>query len=144
MACNENIMQHELIMWFSQKYPELRGDLFMIQNNSYSAKHGIKLRSMGLVKSVSDLIYWGKLKAAIELKAIDSKHDKEHVINQLNWGKQRIEKGDFFMLTNNLLNAKLFLTLLIKEDAEKARLIEQTELYSLENRINISGKVIKF
>lgn len=141
---SEDKMQHELIMWFSQKYPEHHGDLFMVQNTSYSVKHGVKLRSMGLIKSVSDLLYWGELKAALELKAIDSKHDKEHVINQLNWGKKRIEKGDFFMLTNNLLNAKLFLSLLVQKDIEKARLLEQTELYSLQNRIEAFGRIIKF
>lgn len=102
---SENKTQHTFIMWFGQKYPEHRGLLFEVNNNVYSLHHASKRRSMGMVAGVADLILVlpnsGKI-AGIELKAPGSTHNKDHIRQQVEWGKKVVDNGGFYYITSNI------------------------------------------
>ena len=88
----EQQLQASMIIWFSQKYPERRGTLwsnFVTQSNVMETSFK---KSLGLVASLSDLMYlappfgarekefWG-----IELKSEGSRHEVSHIIAQARW-----------------------------------------------------------
>ena len=112
----EDRLQHNLIMWFGQLWPEYRRLLFEVNNNPKNQAHGIYRKSMGMLKSVSDLILIvpnvGKV-AGIELKAPDSIHKKEHIQNQLSWGENLIDNGGEYIMTSNIDLTKKFISILI-------------------------------
>lgn len=114
----EKRLQYELVLWFSQKYPELRGHLFEINNDTYNVKHAMTRRAMGMISGVSDLIFVvpksGKT-AAIELKAPSSVHSKEHIQNQVDWGVKMIKSGGYYLITSDLATAKDFIEFLITD-----------------------------
>lgn len=106
---NESQHQHSFIMWFGQQYPEHRGLLFEVNNNVYSLHHASKRRSMGMVAGVSDLILVlpnsGKT-VGIELKAPGSIHNKDHIRQQVEWGKKVVDNGGFYYITSDLDHLK--------------------------------------
>lgn len=142
---SEDRAQHELFMWFSQTYPHLEGDMFMVQNTTYSAAHGTKLKAMGLKKNVSDVILVLKDKCAfIELKAKDSTHKRPHIEGQFNWGKKRKEQGHFFVMTEKIDYLKYFITLLLQGHEEVARKVENDFHEDILELLQTQGKTIKF
>lgn len=48
-------IQQEAQMWFHNTFPERRGMLFEINNNSQNAREGMEHRCMGRVRGVSDM-----------------------------------------------------------------------------------------
>ena len=54
---SENRIQQEIFTYHWNKYPEERGLLFMVHNAGSSRINGARLKSMGMVKGVSDMIY---------------------------------------------------------------------------------------
>lgn len=75
-------LQQNCVIWFWNSYPELRGHLFEINNNSYDAKDGMKHRCMGRVKGVADmcLLAPGGVSVFIEFKTetgVQSQAQKE-------------------------------------------------------------------
>lgn len=112
----EKKLQCELVVWFSQEYPQLRGLLFEANNDTYNVKHAMKRRSMGMISGVSDLIFIipknGRI-AGIELKAENSVHNKQHVKNQLEWGEKIITNGGYYLITSSFVKAKNFIKWLI-------------------------------
>lgn len=57
MAQSEAAFQQECVIWFHNTYPNLRGLLFMVNNNSSSKREGAFKKALGLVAGVSDLIF---------------------------------------------------------------------------------------
>lgn len=108
---SEQKLQHDLIMWFSQTYPEFQDRLFMVQNNTYSQSHGNRMKSLGLKKGVSDLMFIGNgFIAGIELKAPESIHKTSHIKEQLKFGEMLIESGHYFIMTSSFEDAKDFIS----------------------------------
>jgi len=120
----EDRLQYELVVWFSQRYPELRGHLFEVNNDTYNVKHAIKRRSMGMISGVSDLIFIvpdsGKI-AALELKAPQSTHKKEHIQNQVDWGAKMVKAGGYYLITSSLHDAEMFIDNLIRNNPALAK-----------------------
>ncbi|MBT3209131.1 MAG: hypothetical protein HN704_14730 [Bacteroidetes bacterium] len=84
---NETQLQHQIVMEFSQKYPEKYRQLIAINNEAANDKHAQKLKAFGVVPGVSDLMTFlpGKQVISIEVKIPGSIHKAIKIINQLNW-----------------------------------------------------------
>jgi len=54
---SENRLQQEVFTWHWNNVPEERGLLFMVNNQGSSRINGARLKSMGVVPGVSDMIY---------------------------------------------------------------------------------------
>jgi hypothetical protein len=52
----EERLQFEIILWFNYTYPNKRGQLFHVNQKSRNSIEGNKMKSMGVVPGVSDLI----------------------------------------------------------------------------------------
>ena len=120
----ENRLQYEIVVWFSQTYPQYRGHLFTVNNNTFNVKDAATKRAMGLFKGVSDLIFIvpnsGKI-AGIEIKAPGSKHTTDHIKIQLEWGNIITNAGGFYLMTSDEDKIKRFIFSLIKNNFKKAK-----------------------
>lgn len=56
MNQSENRLQSEIFMWHWNTYPNHRGRLFLVNNNPRNAIDGNRLKAMGMVAGVSDMI----------------------------------------------------------------------------------------
>jgi hypothetical protein len=135
-------------MWFSQQYPQHRGLLFEVNNDSYSAKHGTNRTAMGRVKGVSDLMLIEPIAATtigIELKAPESRHDKNHIETQLNWGKKIIESGGFYFMLSELDTLKMVATW-IMENTHTEELMElmRNNIKEVEKKLRSGAKTVSF
>ena len=54
---SEARLQSECFLWFHNTHPHLRGRLFLVNNTPKNATDGARLKAMGMVKGVSDMIY---------------------------------------------------------------------------------------
>jgi len=142
---NENKIQHEIIMWFSQKYPQYRGLLFEVNNNPANAKHAIKRKAMGMVAGVSDLVFIipksGKI-CGIEIKAPNSVHKAEHIQRQFDWGSFITLNFGFFLMSSNIIEIKELISNLINENFIDAGLICKRSYININNRL--TKKTIRF
>lgn len=103
----EKKLQHELIMWFSQKYPHLRGCLFEVNNTVTNIRHASNRRSMGMISGVSDLVFFNNnIMLGIEMKAPGSVHSIEKILNQLNWGLILINQGGSYIMSSKIDDIK--------------------------------------
>jgi hypothetical protein len=57
MKQSENRLQSECYLHFHNTCPALRGRLFLVHNTPKNAIDGARLRSIGMVAGVSDMIY---------------------------------------------------------------------------------------
>jgi hypothetical protein len=81
---SEAKIQSQMVLHFSQEYPNRRGELFAAFQETNSAAQGSNMLSKGLISGVSDLIYIDALKrlVGIEVKAPNTYHDTIHVLEQ--------------------------------------------------------------
>jgi len=134
-------IQHDLIMWFGQIWPNLRPLLFEVNNDTFSAKNASFRKSKGMISGVADLILI-KYKAGIELKAPGTVHSKKHIEKQLNWGHILIENKGYYLITSDLGVAKNFITQLVLCEYDEAIKIQTTCLELVKNQFE--NKTIKF
>lgn len=83
----EHSLQSKCVISFSQKYPEQRGRLIGYFAETESPVQGALKNSLGLVRGVSDLIYFhpnGET-IGIEMKAPGSSHKAAHLKEQAAW-----------------------------------------------------------
>ena len=91
----EQQLQSKCVVEFSHKYPERRGCLFSVPNRTLNARDGQIQLATGLVKGVSDLLYFYKGRfVAIEMKLSGAKHKRKHIEEQLKW-LQTMEENNF-------------------------------------------------
>ena len=144
-ALSEKRMQFELVMWFGQTFPELSGCLMEINNDTYSRNHAMKRKSMGMVKSASDMVLHAyKRVVFIELKAPGSRHDYLHILSQLEFGRQHMKHGAWFIMSANLDIIKDFVSSIINNDTDNALFLQNESLKEIENKLNEKSKTIKF
>ena len=99
----EQQLQAKIIMSFSQQRPEERGQLWSTQNRSLSLRDGQTQKATGLFAGVSDLLYFKNKKLiAIEIKAPGSRHDKQHIQNQFEWGQTIVNNGGEWYIIRTL------------------------------------------
>jgi len=145
MKKTENKIQYEIVTWFSQKYPQYRGLLFEINNDTYSRNHAMRRRAMGMISGVSDLIFIvpgsGKI-AGIEIKAEGSNHKKDHIKNQLEWGRIIMQAGGFYIMSSHTTVIKTFINFLIQDMNYEAKEMQGTLLKSINFKLDKS--IVKF
>lgn len=140
---SEQRIQHDLIMWFSQTYPELQGRLFMVQNNTYSQSHGNRMKSLGMVKGVSDLMFIGNgFVAGIELKAPESVHSVAHIKEQMRFGEMLNSLNHYFIMTSSLDQVKSFIIGCINGHHDKLTEMQTYQYDWIEEKL--INKTIKF
>lgn len=137
-------LQHDVIVWFSQEYPDFRGLLFEVNNDTYNRNHAMKRRSLGMIKGVSDLVFIipsnGHV-AGIELKAPGTTHQMDHVKNQVSWGKTLIDNDGYFIISSSKEDVKYFITSLIEGDFHAAETIQNGWIKYVDEK---DGKTITF
>ena len=75
---SETLIQQEIIVWYNNTYPELRGTLCYNNNNSVGGYRGKMNKFLGVIKGRSDLTLYLDGKAyMIELKNEKGKQSKE-------------------------------------------------------------------
>lgn len=112
---NESQLQNHIVIWFSQRYPNLHGSLFEINNNPRSLKEAMYRRGMGMVAGVSDLILIANSKfAGIELKHPSTKHSKDHLKQQRDWGEHVEKQGGYFIMSDNAEEIKEFIIKIVE------------------------------
>ena len=102
---SENRIQQEIFTYHWNKYPEERGLLFMVHNAGSSRINGARLKSMGMVKGVSDMIYLkpnGSGPIFIEIKTPKGKQSTA----QLTWGHNIDKRGYDYHVVRSLEEMK--------------------------------------
>ncbi|MEN8123447.1 MAG: VRR-NUC domain-containing protein [Bacteroidota bacterium] len=100
MAWSEDRLQQECVMWFNNKYPELRGTLFSVPNGgTRNAREAMKMKQTGLYPGVSDLLFMHKgVTTCFELKTSVGKQSD----NQKKWQKVIEEQHFKYFLIREL------------------------------------------
>lgn len=95
MIRQEEILQQKCFVWFHNTYPELRGTMWLVHNNSKNRIEGSKLKGMGMVKGVSDMswLHGGKY-YGIELKNEPGAQSPE----QKKWEQAMTAQGGVYVL----------------------------------------------
>jgi hypothetical protein len=96
----ESRLQSECYLYFHNNHPELRGRLFCVNNNPKNAIDGARLKAMGMVAGVSDMIYLrdGLPPLCIELKLPDGIQSKA----QKDWQKVAESVGCDYVIIRSL------------------------------------------
>ena len=96
---NEIQLQSEIVRKFSELfYPKERGQLFHVSNERNSKNQAFQAKSIGVFAGVSDFLYMKKFHPrengsestfllGIEVKAPNTYHSKDHLMQQIEWGK---------------------------------------------------------
>lgn len=102
---NEKQLQAKMVMAFSQKYPEKKGQLFSVRNTTLSLRDGQTQKAMGMVAGVSDLIFHedGGM-VGIEIKVKGEKHKRGHVMKQYVWGETITRTGGEYYIATTVVD----------------------------------------
>ena len=136
---SESQIQSKCILWFSQTYPERRGDVFATFQETINKIQGGQRNSMGLVAGVSDIIYINSLKniIGIEMKAPKTYHDTVHVLEQCRFILNNAHSGWFCISLESFQK-------IIESDGEFSGIdpIDVVEICreKIESKIKLSGK----
>jgi hypothetical protein len=95
---SEAQLQAACVAWFWNSFPNTRGKLFAVQNNSENAIRGANRKAMGLNAGVSDLVFIHRgLTYFIELKTeIGRQSEAQKGFEQL----LKVEGFDYFIVRN--------------------------------------------
>jgi len=109
---SEERIQQECYMWFNNDYPELRGLLFHVPNGGARAgKEGKKLKLVGVVPGVSDLILLYNSKPyCFELKNDYGRQS----INQREWEKKVNKQNINYRIITSLKEFQFVIKKIIK------------------------------
>lgn len=92
----EHKLQAECVRYFSETYPERRGELFATFQETKSQGQGGVMLSLGLVSGVSDLLFvQDGFLIGIEMKCPETSHNTEHLIKQAKWLLKVPKRGCF-------------------------------------------------
>lgn len=105
----EKRIQHNLTMWFSQKYPQHDGCMWSVFNED--SKHK---RNQGMHPGVADVHLFFNKFAGIELKKPGSLHNVSRVIQQINWGKNVIKHGGLYYIGSDFEEMTSFIVGIIE------------------------------
>lgn len=93
---DEAHLQAEIVRSFANACPGKRGALIGTFQNMDNGKTGANMVAMGLVKGVSDLLYFEDGKCiGIEVKHPEFRHNGQHCLEQANWIKDNCYRGGF-------------------------------------------------
>jgi len=96
---SESLIQQEIVIWFNNIYPNLRGTLCYNNNNSTGGYRGKVNKFLGVVKGRSDMVLYYKSRAyMIELKNDKGKQSKE----QKAWQELMEKQGFTYFIVRSL------------------------------------------
>jgi VRR-NUC domain len=111
---SEAAIQQQCCIWFWNSHPELRGLLFMVNNNSHSKYEGALLKALGLIAGVSDLLFiYNKTVHCIEMKTPTGYQSDE----QIEWQENVESQGVSYYIARSLDEFKLLINKIINEKA---------------------------
>lgn len=94
-------LQSLMVADFSRKRPNEKGLLWSTRNITLSVRDGLKQKAMGMVAGVSDLFYFPSILKCIEVKLPGSKHNKNHIQIQYDWGRKiQTQRGQYYIVTS--------------------------------------------
>tara|TARA_R110000803_G_scaffold163534_1_gene227215 strand:- start:84 stop:416 length:333 start_codon:yes stop_codon:yes gene_type:complete len=100
---SEARLQQEIVMWFNNTYPNLRGCLCYNLNNSTGSYRGNQNKFLGVVAGRSDMVlYYGGKANMIELKTEKGTQSA----SQKKWEKLMIEQGFKYFVIRSLKEFK--------------------------------------
>ncbi len=118
----EKKLQNEIVMWFSQTYPYLRGCLFEVNNTVTNINHLSSRRGMGMFYGISDLILFSNgIFCGIELKSPGSVHSSAKVQRQLDWGYTVRENGGLYIMSSDITILKTLIEHVLYKRIEYAK-----------------------
>lgn len=110
MKNSEDRIQQEIVQWFNNTYPQLRGLLCYNLNNSKNAIDGNRNKMKGLIAGRSDLVLYYKTQAfMIELKTDTGRQKNE----QKAWQKLIESHGFKYLIIRDLSEFQLFVRTLM-------------------------------
>jgi len=90
----EDKLQHHVVMWFSQTFPNLYGCMWAVFNED--SKHK---KALGMHSGASDLQFLiNGTFIGIEIKAAKSVHKASHIKRQIEWGENIIKNGGHYYI----------------------------------------------
>lgn len=97
---SEEKLQQQIFTWHWNTMPQERGLLFMVHNTPKNAIDGARLKSIGLVKGVSDIVYLkpGGIPIFIELKTDRGRQSPE----QIQWQRKIQSVGYRYEIVRSL------------------------------------------
>mgnify|MGYP005991723191 CR=1 FL=1 len=98
IVMNEKQLQFKMVLKYREIRPQDKLDLWSTRNQTFSGKDGMTQKGMGMLAGVSDLIYDGPYFLGLEVKVRGKEHKRSHIIQQLDWGKRRVEKGHYWCI----------------------------------------------
>lgn len=92
MAQSEAAFQQQCRIWFHNLFPQYRGLLFHVRNNSESARDGKYWKELGVIPGVSDFMFLFKGKChCIELKTLTGYQSDEQIAWEFKVKEQNID-----------------------------------------------------
>lgn len=114
---SETQVQWKMVTAFSQGFPEKRGQLFHVSNERNNPIQAMKAKGIGIFNGVSDLIYFTKsywitgcAVYGIEVKEENSRHKRDHIIAQMEWGQVLESNGGKWRICKNVEQFLNFIT----------------------------------
>jgi len=96
---SEDAFQQQCRIWFHNAYPEFRGLLFHVRNNSASKRDGAYWKELGVVPGVADLLFlYGGNVYCIELK---TPHGYQSPA-QIKWEKLVVSQRISYSIVNSI------------------------------------------
>ena len=134
----EDILQHKVVMNFSQCYPQHYGCLWAVFNED--SKHK---KALGMHSGASDLQFFiFGIFGGIELKAPGSTHKTSHIKQQIEWGENLVKNGGYYLMSSNYNLINEFIESAIKNDHHTLTQISDYSIKKVKGQFN--NKTIKF
>lgn len=109
---SEAALQQSCRIWFWNNYPQLRGLLFMVNNNSSNKLTGKIAKELGVIAGVSDLLFiFGGTVHCIEMKTLTGYQSPEQKI----WQKKVEEQGVRYYIAKTKLEFEHLIKKIIYE-----------------------------
>lgn len=139
----EDKLQCELVLWYSGIYTSNQDFFFAIRNES---KRPMYAKSVGVVPGVSDMMlltpflhFFG-----IELKAPMSKHSREKINRQIEWGRSLLCRGGSYIMTSDIKLMKNAINLAMNNRLDELHTICFLELSKVQEKLDKKTKTIRF
>lgn len=141
----EEKLQHEIVKFHSHRWPERHGMLFEVNNDTQGMKQAMHRRSMGMVSGAADLImiHNGTI-AGIEVKAPGSRHNPDHIRNQIEWGHQLGANWGWYLISSDENKIKAFMCALVGGNENIMADICNSENGKVREQLNSGQKTIGF
>lgn len=106
-------LQSDIAVEYSRRYPKLQGQLFHVSNERNNKIQAFQARAIGIIPGVSDFIYFelfhpkengssSSLMIGMEVKEVGSRHEVQHLKNQLKWGKTLENCGGRYFIVRSV------------------------------------------